>query len=124
VTLRYVEDFGARLSFSTPVSVVFPMSGEPTATASAGFALRYYRTSNAPGWRFLDRLGFPAIGFAYASMGGEKSVLYGIGFSMLEDQVHLYYGGFRNRAQANNFWMFGLSLKTKDLMSAVGRAFK
>ncbi len=47
VTLRIVESFGAKLAFSTPVSIVFPVSGESTAAASAGFAVRYYRTSNS-----------------------------------------------------------------------------
>jgi hypothetical protein len=124
VTLRMVESFGAKLAFSTPVSVVFPVSGESTAAASAGFSVRYYRTSNSGFWRSLNRIGFPAIGFAYANVGGEKSVLYSVGISALDDQFHIYYGGFRNDATANNFWMIGFSLKTKDLMAAAKRAIK
>ncbi len=124
VTLRIVESFGAKLAFSTPVSVVFPVSGESTAAASAGFAVRYYRTSNSGFWRSLNRIGFPAIGFAYANVGGEKSVLYSVGISALDDQFHIYYGGFRNDVAANNFWMIGFSLKTKDLMAAARRAIK
>lgn len=120
--LRFVEDFGARLAFATPVSIIFPVTGDATITASAGFSLRYYRTSNSSFWRTLDRVGFPAIAISYASIAGEKSVLYSVGFSMLDDQVHLYYGGFRNNRAANNFWMFGLSLKTSDLMAAAKRA--
>lgn len=124
VTLRIVESFGAKLAFSTPVSIVFPVSGESTAAASAGFAVRYYRTSNSGFWRSLNRIGFPAIGFAYADVGGEKSVLYSVGISTLDDQFHIYYGGFRNDVTANNFWMIGFSLKTKDLMAAAKRAIK
>ena len=124
VTLRIVESFGAKLAFATPVSVIFPVSGEATATASAGFSVRYYRKTNAPFWRALDRIGFPAVGFAYANLGGEKTVLYSIGLSALGDQVHVYYGGFRNDLTANNFWMVGFSLKTRDLMAAARRAIK
>jgi hypothetical protein len=124
VTLRIVEAFGARLAFATPVAVIYPVSGEATVAASAGFSFRYYRISNAPFWRSMDRIGFPAAGFAYATLGGQKSILYSLGFSMLDDQLHLYYGGFRNSQTANNFWMVGLSLKTKDLMTAAGRVFK
>ena len=124
VTLRIVASFGAKLAFATPVSVVFPVSGEPTATASAGFSVRYYRTTNAPFWRVLDRIGFPAVGFAYADVGGEKSVLYALGISALDDQIHLYYGGFRNNTTANNFWMIGFSLKTRDLVAAARRAIR
>lgn len=122
VTLHVVDCFGGRLAFATPVSVVFPVTGEATLAASAGFSFRYYRVANRPLWRFLDRIGFPAIGLAYARMGGEKSILYSLGFSMLEDQLHIYYGGYRNERTANNFWMLGLSLKTKDLMSAARKA--
>ena len=124
VTLRLVDGFGARLAFATPVSVVFPVNGEPTAAASAGFAVRYYRVTNQPFWRALDRIGFPAVGFAYAEIAGEKSILYSIGFSAIDDQLHLYYGGFRNKAAANYFWMLGFSLRTKDLMATVRRAIK
>ncbi len=124
VTLRIVESFGAKLAFATPVSVIFPVSGEATATASAGFSVRYYRKTNAPFWQALDRLGFPAVGFAYANLGGKKTVLYSIGISALDDQVHIYYGGFRNDLTANNFWMVGFSLKTSDLMAAARRAIK
>jgi hypothetical protein len=124
VTLRMVESFGAKLAFAMPVSLIFPVSGDATAAASAGFSVRYYRKTNSPFWRTLDRLGFPAVGFAYANMGGEKSVLYSLGLSALDDQVHLYYGGFRNDRTANNFWMVGLSLKTSDLMAAARRAIK
>lgn len=124
VTIRIVESFGAKLAFATPVSVVFPLSGEATVTASAGFAIHYYRVSNAGIWRSLNRIGFPSIAFSYATIGGRKSVLYSVGFSALEDQLHLYYGGFRNNLTANNFWMVGLSLKTNDLMAAARRALK
>ena len=124
VTIRVVESFGAKLAFSTPVSVVFPVSGEATLTASAGFAIHYYRVSNAAIWRSLNRIGFPAIAFSYATIGGRKSILYSVGFSAMENQLHLYYGGFRNNLTANNFWMVGLSLKTNDLMAAARRALK
>jgi hypothetical protein len=124
VTLRIVESFGGKLAFATPVSVVFPVTGDATVTASAGFSLRYYRVSNNRLWRGLNRVGFPAIAFSYATVGGLKSVLYSVGFSTLEDQLHFYYGGFRNSLTANNFWMIGLSLKTKDLMDAAKRALK
>jgi hypothetical protein len=124
VTLRMVESFGAKLAFATPVSLIFPVSGDATAAASAGFSVRYYRKTNSSFWRALDRLGLPAVGFAYANVGGEKSVLYSIGLSALDDQVHLYYGGFRNDRTANNFWMIGFSLKTADLMAAARRAIK
>lgn len=124
VMLRIVESFGAKLAFATPVSVVFPVTGDATVTASAGFSVRYYRTSNTRLWRILDRVGFPAISFAYATVGSRKSVLYSIGISALEDQLHLYYGGFRNSLTANNFWMVGLSLKTSDLMAAAKRALR
>ena len=124
VTLRIVDTFGAKLAFATPVSVVFPVTGEATVTASAGFSVRYYRISNRPFWRTLERIGFPAISLSYATIGGRKSVLYSIGISAIGDQLHLYYGGFRNSLTANNFWMFGLSLKTSDLMAAARRALK
>lgn len=124
VSIRVIDSFGARLAFATPVSIVFPVTGEATVTASAGFSVRYYRMSNTPFWRTLDRIGFPAIGFAYATVGGRKSVLYSIGFSAIDDQLHLYYGGYRNSLTANNFWMIGLSLKTKDLVAAAKRAIK
>ncbi|MFC1544270.1 hypothetical protein ACFL4Y_03345 [Gemmatimonadota bacterium] len=124
VTLRFVENFGARLAFATPVSVVFPVSGGVTAAASAGFAVRYYRISNRPFWRTMDRVGFPSVGFAYAEIAGEKSMLYALGLSAIDDQLHIYYGGFRNKAAANNFWMVGFSLRTKDLMAAVKRAIR
>lgn len=124
VTLRIVESFGAKLAFATPVSVVFPVTGEATVTASAGFSVRYYRVSNIRLWRTLDRIGFPSIAFAYATIGGRKSVLYSVGISAIDDQLHLYYGGYRNNLTANNFWMVGLSLKTKDLMAAAKRALK
>jgi hypothetical protein len=124
VTLRFVEAFGARLAFATPVSVVFPVSGEATVAASAGFAMRYYRVSNRPFWRAMDRLGFPSVGFAYAEIAGEKSILYAVGLSTIQDQLHIYYGGFRNGETANNFWMVGLSLHTKDLIAAVKRAIR
>ncbi|MFO7767411.1 MAG: hypothetical protein R6W82_00385 [bacterium] len=122
VTLHVVDRFGGRLAFATPVSVVFPVTGEATLAASAGFSFRYYRVTNRPFWRSLDGIGFPAVGLAWARIGGEKSILYSIGFSMLEDQLHIYYGGYRNELGANNFWMLGLSLKTKDLMSAARKA--
>ncbi len=124
VTLRIVESFGAKLAFATPVSIVFPVTGEATVTASAGFSMRYYRISNKPLWRTLDRIGFPSIAFAYATVGGRKSVLYSLGISALDDQLHLYYGGYRNALTANNFWMVGLSLKTRDLMAAARRVLK
>ncbi len=124
VTLRVVPSFGARLALSTPVSVVFPVSGEATLTASAGFAFRYYRVSNNRFWRALDRIGFPAVSFAYATIGGRKSVLYSIGVSAINDQLHISYGGFRNSRRANNFWMIGLSLHTSDLMADLRRALK
>ncbi len=123
-TLRVVPSFGARLAFATPVAVVFPVSGEATLTASAGFAVRYYRISNAPFWRTLDRIGFPAVSFAYATIGGRKSILYAVGFSAINDQLHIAYGGFRNSLTANNFWMVGLSLHTSDLMADLRRALK
>jgi len=124
VHLRMVAALGARLAFATPVALVYPVNGGATVSASAGFSIRYYRTSNAPFWRTLERIGFPAVGLAYASVGGEKSVLYSIGCSMIDDQLHVYYGGFRNRVTANNFWMVGLALKTKDLAAAAGRVLK
>jgi hypothetical protein len=124
ITLRMVESFGAKLAFATPVSLVFPVTGEATVTASAGFSVRYYRTSNAPLWRTLNRIGFPSVAFAYATVGGRKSVLYSIGISAIQDQIHLYYGGYRNSLSNNNFWMVGLSLKTSDLMAAARRAIK
>jgi hypothetical protein len=124
VRLRMIASLGARLAFATPVALVYPVNGGATVTASAGFAVRYYRTSNTPFWRALERVGFPAVGLAYASVGGEKSVLYSIGCSMIDDQLHVYYGGFRNRVTANNFWMVGLALKTKDLAAAAGRVLK
>ena len=124
VRLRIVASLGARLAFATPVALVYPVNGGATVTASAGFAVRYYRTTNVPFWRALERIGFPAVGLAYASVGGEKSVLYSIGCSMIDDQLHIYYGGFRNRSTANNFWMVGLALKTKDLAAAAGRVLK
>lgn len=124
VTIRVINSFGARLAFATPVSLVFPVTGETTVTASAGFSVRYYRMSNTPFWRTLDRIGFPSVGFAYATVGGRKSVLYSIGISAIDDQLHFYYGGYRNSLTANNFWMIGLSLKTRDLMAAARRAIK
>ncbi len=124
VTLRIVDSFGAKLAFATPVSIVFPVTGDATVTASAGFSMRYYRISNRPFWRTLERIGFPAIAFSYATIGGRKSVLYSIGISAIDDQLYLSYGGFRNSLTANNFWMIGLSLKTSDLMAAAKRALK
>ena len=124
VTLRIVDSFGAKLAFATPVSIVFPVTGDATVTASAGFSMRYYRISNRPFWRTLERIGFPAIAFSYATIGGRKSVLYSIGISAIDDQLYLSYGGFRNSLTANNFWMIGLSLKTSDLMAAARRALK
>jgi hypothetical protein len=124
VTLRVVPSFGARLALATPVSVVFPVSGEATLTASAGFAFRYYRISNRPFWRTLDRIGFPAVSFAYATIGGRKSILYSIGILAINDQLHISYGGFRNSLTANNFWMIGLSLHTSDLMADLRRALR
>jgi hypothetical protein len=124
MVLRIVDSFGAKLAFATPVSVVFPVSGEATVTASAGFSVRYYRISNRPFWKRLERIGFPAITLSYATIGGRKSVLYSIGISAIGDQLHISYGGFRNSLTANNFWMLGLSLRTSDLMAAVRRALK
>jgi hypothetical protein len=124
VRLRIVASLGARLAFATPVALVYPVNGGATVTASAGFAVRYYRTTNSPFWRALERIGFPAVGLAYASVGGEKSVLYSLGCSMIDDQIHVYYGGFRNRITTNNFWMVGLALKTQDLAAAAGRVLK
>ncbi|MFC1530302.1 hypothetical protein ACFL6R_06265 [Gemmatimonadota bacterium] len=124
VTLRIVDSFGAKLAFATPVSVVFPVTGDATVTASAGFSVRYYRVSNRPFWKRLEGIGFPAITLSYATIGGRKSVLYSIGISAINDQLHLSYGGFRNALTANNFWMLGLSLKTSDLMAAARRALK
>ena len=124
VALRIVDSFGAKLAFATPVSIVFPVTGDATVTASAGFSMRYYRISNKPFWKTLERIGFPAIAFSYATIGGRKSVLYSIGISAIDDQLFLSYGGFRNNLTANNFWMIGLSLKTSDLMAAAKRALK
>jgi len=124
VTIRIVDSFGAKLAFATPVSVVFPVTGEATVTASAGFSVRYYRISNRPFWKRLERIGFPTIAFSYATIGGRKSILYSIGISAIDDQLLLSYGGFRNSLTANNFWMLGLSLKTSDLMAAARRALK
>ncbi|MFC1627934.1 hypothetical protein ACFL3H_02325 [Gemmatimonadota bacterium] len=124
VTLRIVDSFGAKLAFATPVSIVFPVTADATVTASAGFSMRYYRISNRSFWRTLERIGFPAIAFSYATIGGQKSVLYSIGISAIDDQLYLSYGGFRNTLTANNFWMVGLSLKTSDLVAAAKRALK
>ncbi len=124
VILRVVENLGARLAFATPVSLVFPVTGEATVVPSAGFSVRYYRTTNTPFWRTLDRIGFPAVGLAYANIAGERSVLYSVGLSAIDDQLHVYYGGFRNGLTANNFWMVGFALKTSDLAAAARRVLK